>query len=148
MLVNFCAAERKPALIPFGLFNAQDNLAFIAEIPGFGETLSSATALFNSSLVIDTSAANVISVVLTANVTSMTLNFAGSSTIPTGQWLYIRLIQDSTGNRTVVLPANLIYDQGFAIDPTANRATVLPIQYDTTLSKWKFFAEPFSVPTA
>lgn len=147
-LANFEAASRKPALVAFGLFNAQDNLAFIASLPAANSSFSTSTSFFSPTLVVDTSAADVISITLTANVTSMTLNYGGSGIIPNGQRLWIRLIQDATGNRSVVLPTNLIIDQSFAVDPGANRATVLPIQYDTTLSKWKFFDDPFSIQTA
>ena len=62
-LANFEAAARKNALIPFGLFNAQDNLAFIASIPG-PNALTTASSSFNASLIIDSSAADVISVEL------------------------------------------------------------------------------------
>lgn len=144
-LATFISAQRKNALVPFGLFNAQDNLAFIASIPT-APTLASASQAYASTLAIDISAADVITVTLTGNVASMTLNYAGSSTIPSGQRVWIRLVQDSTGGRTVVLPSNLLADQDYAIDPGINRASVLPIFYDTSLGKWKFFTDPFSVP--
>lgn len=146
-LAAFEAALRKNAFVPFGLFNAQDNLSFIPSI-GQGTTLSTASVAYTSSLVIDTSVADVISATLTGNVASLTLNYGGSATIPSGQRNWIRLVQDSTGGRSVTLPANLLYDQTYGVDTGASRATVLPIQYDTSASKWKFFAEPFSVPVA
>lgn len=147
-LVNFTAAERKNAFIPFGLFNAADAtwLKNVVGIPGFGSTLSQATETFSSTLAIDSSAADVITVVLTANVTSMTINYAGSSTIPTGQRFWLRLVENSTGGWTCALPSNLNLDTGWAIDTRANRATVLPIQYNGV--HWIFFEEPFSVPVA
>ena len=144
-LVNFQAAERKPMLIPFGLFNPQDNLSFIASVSS-GSQLTQATVSYASALVIDVSVADVISVTLTGNVASMTLDYTGVSTIPTGQRLWIRLVQDATGGRTVALPSNLICDSGFAVDHGASRATVLPIQWNGT--HWIFFDTSFSVPTA
>lgn len=145
-LVAFQSSLRKPMLVPFGLFNPQDNLGFIASAPGGGNSLSQASVPFAAALAIDTSLANVITVLLTGNVTSMKLNYNKSTTIPNGQQNWLRLLQDGTGNRTVALPASLITDTGFAVDPGANRATVLPIQWNGT--HWIFFTAPFSVPTA
>jgi hypothetical protein len=132
-------------LVPFGLFGPSDNLSFIATVNSEAQ-LSVAAVAYASALVIDTSLADVITVLLTGNVASMTLNYAGSSVVPVAQRLWIRLLQDSTGGRTVVLPSNLEYDAGFAVDPAANRATVLPIQWNGT--EWIFFSAPFSVPVA
>jgi len=142
-LANFESALRKPLLVPFGLFNAQDNLGFIASISQSSQ-LTTFSASYASSLILDTSSADVITVLLTGNVASLTLTYVGSSSIPTGQRVWLRLLQDSTGGRTVSLPASLLADSGFAIDPTANRATVLPIQWNG--SHWIFFEAPFSVP--
>lgn len=144
-LVNFTAAARKNALIPFGTFSPDDDLSFIASLPG--ETaVSITTTAYASALVIDTSAAVENRVILTGNVASMVLNYAGSVTIPTGTRVWIRLSQDATGNRTVVLPTNLVVDSGFAVDPGASRTTVLPIEWNG--SNWIFFDTSFSVQGA
>ena len=143
-LAAFEAALRKPGLVAFGLFNAQDNLGFIAGFPGAGSSFSQSTSAFSSPLVIDTSTADVITVVLTANVASMTLNYGGSSLIPTGQRFWLRLVEDATGGWTVVLPTNLHYDQGFAIDTGATRINILPMRWNS--ANWEFFEEPFSIP--
>ena len=133
---------RKPALIPFGLFNAQDDLSFIAAIPS-GQIYSQASQSFSSTLVIDTSAADFITVILTANVTSMTFNYAGSSAI-TGQRFWLRLVENATGGWTVALPANLHYDAPFNLDTGANRINILPVRYNG--SNWEFFEPFFSIP--
>ena len=135
-------------MIPFGLFNIQDNLAFLADMPGaptIPRAFSQASQLYASALAIDTSAASVITIILTGNVTSTVLNYSGSSTIPPGTFLWVRFQQDATGGRTVALPSNLVIDTGFAIDPTALRTTVLPIQWNPANSSWIFFDTPFSV---
>lgn len=144
-LVNFTAGARKAALIPFGTFSPNDNLGFIATIPG-ANALITATSVFSTSQAIDTSSADVISVAMTNNITSLVLNYGGSATIPDGTRVWIRLIQDTTGGRTVALPTNLLIDPTYAIDTRPLRATVLPVMYKSSLSKWVFFEEPFSVP--
>lgn len=223
-LVNFTASLRKPALIAFGDFSPNDNLNFIADMPGVAssftptttppdgtrttfqfaglpayivwngviqfqnvgytitgpvsgvytvtfidylgnvltpgssDTLRSAgvttlaspnsTALtqtaipFAPDLVINVSLAQVITVVVTGNISSTELTYPFSA-VPTGTWLYIRFTMNSRGGWTVVLPTNLSIDSGFAIDPTPFRTTVLPIQYDGV--GWVFFNTPFSV---
>ena len=142
-LANFEASLRKPALIPFGLFNAQDNLGFIASIPGAGMSFTQASELFNSTQAIDSSAADVITVLVTGNITIMTINYAGSSTIPLGQRFWLRLVEDATGGWTVALPVNLHYDQGFAIDTGATRINILPMRWNG--SNWGVFREPVLV---
>lgn len=144
-LANFTAAERKPMLILFGTFSPNANLSFIASVDT-GSQLTTETISYSSALVIDTSAADVITIPLTGNVASMTLNYAGSQSIPTGQRVWLRLVQNSVGGWTVVWPTNLNYDQGFAVDPGANRATVIPIQWDG--AHWIFFGAAFSVPVS
>jgi hypothetical protein len=143
-LACFESAVRKPGLAAFGLFNAADNLGFVATFPTGPTQYSQSTSAFSSTLVIDTSTADVITVVLTANVTSMTLNYGGGSLIPTGQRFWLRLVENSTGGWTVVLPSNLHYDQGFAIDTGANRVNILPIRWNG--NNWEFFEQPFSLP--
>lgn len=148
-LANFQASLRKPGLIPFGLFNVQDNLNFLADMPAgatISRALSQASQAYASSLAIDTSAASVITILLTGNVSSTVLNYAGSATIPPGTFLWIRFQQDATGGWTVALPANLVTDPGFAVDPTALRTTVIPIQWNAVNSRWIFTETPFSVP--
>jgi hypothetical protein len=147
-LATFISGERKPALVPFGLFNAQDNLAFVAGFPTQNQQYTVGSTAYASALVIDSIAFEVNTITLTGNVASTTLNYGGSPTVPQGWWVILRFVQDATGGRTVVLPTNLIVDSGFVIDPTALRATILPIQYDSVLAKWKFFSTAFSVPTA
>lgn len=132
----------------FGLFNAQDNLGFIADFPSQSNRLAEASVAYASALAIDSSVATVISVTLTGNVASMTFSYGGSSTIPSGVWFELRLIQDATGGRTVAWPANLLLDGGFVVDSRAQRATVLQMVYDTGISKWKLMVPSFSVPTA
>jgi|SRR5580704_14995380 hypothetical protein len=144
-LVNFEAALRKPLLVPFGLFNAQDNLAFIASVSS-SSGLSLSSVAYSSALSIDLSLADVITVLLTGNVASMTLNYAGTANVSVGQRNWIRLLQNATGGWTVNLPANLNYDPAFAVDPDANRATVLPVMWNG--ANWIFFDTAFSVPTA
>ena len=121
-----------------------DNLNFIASIPGAGTVFTQASQAFASSLAIDTSVADIITVILTGSVTSMTLNYGGSSTIPTGQRFWLRFVQNATGGWTVVFPPNLHFDQNFAVDPGANRITILPMRYNG--ANWEFFEEPFSLP--
>lgn len=147
-LVAFEAALRKPMLIPFGLFSPNDNLAFIAGVSNTAPPVTTANVTFAATLVIDTSVAQVLSVTLTADVTSCTLNYAGGSTIADGLQVWLRIIQNATGGWTFALPTNLVTDPGYVVDPGASRATVLPIEWDDALSKWIFFSEPFSVPTA
>lgn len=147
-LAAFEASLRKPALIPFGLFNVADNLGFIANMPGQGTTFSQASEAYASNLVIDTSSADIITVLLTGNVASMALNYAGSGTIPSGQRNWLRLLQDATGGRTVAFPSNLLLDTNFQVDLRASRATVFAIEYQSSAAKWVLFEEPFSVPTA
>lgn len=146
-LVTFTSASRKNSLIAFGLFSPNDAawLANIAGIPA-QNAYTSAVIPYAAALTIDTSTADVISVTLTGNVTSFILNYGGSAVIPSGQRVWIRLIQDATGSRTVTLPSNLITDQSFAVDPGVQRSTVLPIEWNGT--NWIFFSEPFSVPSA
>jgi hypothetical protein len=146
-LVAFESALRKPLLVPFGLFNPQDNLGFIASIDT-GSQLTTLSLAYSSALSIDVSSADVISILLTGNVASTTLNYSGSSIIPIGQRVWIRYIQNSTGGWTVALPANLNYDQGFVVDPTPGRTTVLPLMYKGLSTGWVFFGEAFSVPGA
>ena len=132
-------------MVAFGLFNAADNLSFIATFPTGPTQYSQSTSTFSSTLVIDTSTADVITVILTANVTSMTLNYGGSGLIPTGQRFWLRLVENATGGWTVALPANLHYDQNFSVDTVASRITILPIRWNG--NNWEFFEEPFSIPT-
>ena len=113
--------------------------------PTIPRALSRASQLYQSALAIDTSAAAVITIQLTGNVASTVLNYTGSSTIPPGTFLWIRFQQNGTGGWTVALPANLVVDTGFAIDPTPSRTTVLPIQWNPANSSWIFFDSPFSV---
>lgn len=141
-LVCFEAGLRKPSLISFGLFSPNDNLGFIASV-NTNSVLSTATVTFASTLVIDTSTAQIITVILTADVASCTLNYAGS-TAPTGLQVYLRIVQNSTGGWTFVLPTNLLLDTGYTVDPGASRVTVLPIEWNGT--KWECFAPPFSFP--
>ena len=142
-LATFESATRKPALVAFGLFNAQDNLAFIASVPT-SAIFSQASQAFSATAAIDSSAADVLTMVLTANVTSMTVNYGGSSSIPTGQRFYLRIVENSVGGWTCALPTNLNVDQGYAIDTGANRINVLPMRYNG--ANWEFFSAPFSVP--
>jgi hypothetical protein len=143
-LACFESAMRKPGLVAFGLFNAADNLGFVATFPTGPTQFSQSTSAFSSTLFIDTSTADVITVILTANVTSMTLDYGGGSLIPTGQRFWLRLVENSTGGWAVVLPPNLRYDQNFGVDTRANRITYLPMRYNG--ANWEFFEEPFSVP--
>ena len=110
-------------------------------MPGQGTTLSQSTSAFSSTLDIDTSTADVITVVLTANVTSMTLNYGGSGLIPTFGQRFLAAIGGKCDWRV---------DRGAAgrilrIDPLltarsdtgANRINILPIRYNGT--NWEFF---------
>jgi hypothetical protein len=143
-LATFTSAERKPGLVAFGLFNAADKLGFVATFPLGPTQFSQSTSFFSSSLIIDTSTADVITVVLTANVTSMTFNYGGSGLIPTGQRFWLRLVEDAAGGWTVALPTNLHVDQGFSIDTGENRINVLPMRWNG--ANWEFFEQPFSIP--
>lgn len=226
-LVCFTSSLRKPALIPFGLFSPQDNLSFIADMPGntttFQNTLTppdgirntflfselpiyiiwnglqqregvgftltgpvagiyavqftdfagniltpgatddiyAETTILNipsqpgtlptkvavpwaSNLIIDTSLAQIITVLLTDNVVSTTLIY-GPSAIPNNVDVMLRFTQDSVGAHTVALPSNLAFDTGFAIDQGANRTTVMQLLYNSNTGSWIFAATPFSV---
>jgi hypothetical protein len=142
-LVNFEAALRKPGMVAFGLFNPADNLNFIATFPTGPTQFSQSTVSFSSSAVIDTSTADVITILLTAPVTSMVLNYGGGSLIPTGQRFWLRIVEDSTGGWSCALPSNLNVDQSYAIDIGANRINILPMRWNSV--NWEFFEEPFSI---
>lgn len=145
-LVAFEAALRKSSLIPFGMFSPGDNLGFIAgTLPSSAVT---ATVVYAAALVIDVATAEIFRITLTGNVTSTTLNYGGGTTIPDGQLVELRFIQDATGNRTLVFPTNLQLDTGFAIDPRASRASVFNLQWNNATSKWVLSSEPFSVAVA
>src|SRR5579885_1815295 len=117
-LVNFLAASRKSAFIPFGSFSPQDSswLGVIASIPNSQAVTSIATWAFSPTPNIDVSTASVISLVLSANVTSCTLNYQGA-VAPQRCEVELRITQDSTGGWVFPLPSNLVVDQGFQVDP-------------------------------
>lgn len=137
------AMIRKPGLVSVGLFNATDNLNFIPDMPSSANQLTTATVPFSSTPAFDTSVAKVLTITLTGNVTSSTLNFGGSGTIPTGTWVYLRIVEDGAGGHTFALPANLHTDVGFAIDTGASRINILPIRWNGV--NWEFVGTPFSV---
>jgi hypothetical protein len=142
-LVNFAAAARKNAFIPFGLFGPQDAawLGVVVAVP-----ISPVQSITEYGAVgtqtIDSSSANVFQIFVLGNITAMTINYAGSSLIPTGTAIELRFIMQTT-SFTVVLPPNVIVDQGFAVDPGPNRTTVLPIIYDG--NNWVMNGQAFSV---
>lgn len=144
-LANFVASLRKPGLVPFGLFNAQDNLAFVADLPSSGHTLTPATVAYSAAPAFDTSTGDVLTIILTGNVTSSTLNYGGSSSIPTGTRVYLKIQEDGVGGHTFVLPTNLHTDS-YVIDTRANRFSMLPIRWNSTTSLWEFFSDAFSGP--
>lgn len=110
-----------------------------------GQQVSRASVAWASNLTIDTSIAQVITVLLTGNVTATNLTYQSSSAVPNGTAVSLRFQQNGTGGWTVTLPANLAHDSGFAIDPGASRTTVLPILYNGNTAEWEFTAAPFSV---
>lgn len=143
-LLCFQAAYRKNALIPFGLFSPGDNLNFIAEVPAPTVPAQSVVPVnYSAAIVVDSSAGSVFGIAVTGNITSTVLNFRGGVTIPTGTVIQLRYQMNSTGGWTVVLPANLTTDAGFAVDPTPSRTTVMTIEWNG--SGWVFFGTPFSV---
>lgn len=144
-LAAFEASLRKPALVAFGLFNGADNLSFIADMPStvVPNSLTTATVTFSSTPAFDANLARVLTIVLTGNVTSSTINFNGSGTIPAGTWVYLRIVEDATGGRTFALPANL-HSDSFVIDSGALRVNILPVRWNG--ANWEFFAPPFSLP--
>lgn len=145
-LVNFLASSRKPAFIPFGTFNPADStwLTGIASIPQGGQPNSIATQTFSSTPSFDVATANVIEMVLTANVSVSHLTYnAAIGGAPQGWEFELRLKQDGTGSRTFSFPSDLVVDTGFTIDPGANRTTVLPIRWNG--SNWVFRDPAFSV---
>lgn len=145
-LVNFAAALRKPALIPFGTFNVADTawLAVITDMPSSAPsstTVTLATIPFSTNLVINAGAAQVQTVFLTGNVNSCVLD--GSPQI--GQQLVLRIIQVAPGGWIFTLPSNLVHDAGFAVEPGAGLVTVLPLLFTGT--QWIFNPGPaFSAP--
>lgn len=138
---NFMAASRKRNLARFGLFwNIQDT-SWIDDAPM--EPATEVSAIYNSVMVIDTSTGDVITVTLTGNVTSTTLNYDGGAPT-TGTTVTLRIVENATGGWTFALPANLQTDQGFGIDTGANRVTLLPIRFQT--DHWEFWTDPISFP--
>lgn len=138
---NFMAASRKRNLARFRLFANNQDTSWIDDAPL--DPLTTIQVAYSSVMVIDTSVANVITVILTGNVISTTLNYDGGSPT-TGTTVTLRIVQDATGGHTFALPANLDTDQGYAIDLGPNRVTILPIQYAT--DHWEFWSAPFSFP--
>lgn len=110
-----------------------------ASAPG---QLSQANVAYASTLNINVTAAQEISILLTGNVAVTNLQYPFSS-IPQGQWVILRFQQNATGGWTVALPTNLVTDPGFAVDPTPSRTTVLPVSWNGV--SWIFFAVPFTV---
>lgn len=121
---------------------ASTNIVPVANISG---QLSQASVAYSATLVINVTLANVITVLLTGNVTSTVFSYPFSAP-PVGTWLYVRFQQDGTGGWTVILPTNLVTDVGFEVDPGAGRITVLPVEWDG--SAWVFLGSPFSVAGA
>lgn len=138
---NFMAASRKRNLARFRLFANNQDTGWIDDAPL--DPLTSIQAIYNPVMVIDTATANIITVVLSGNVTSTTLNYDGGSPT-TAVTVSLRIVQDATGGHTFALPSNLQHDQEFAIDPGPNRVTIIPIQFET--DHWEFWSEPFSFP--
>jgi len=141
---NFNAASRKNNMVRFALFGPNQDLSWIDNQPN--GPLSVQSISYSSTPAFDASLANVLTITLTGSVTSSTINFAGSGTIPLGQQVYLRIQQNATGGYTFALPGNLLTDPGYSIDPGPSRVTVLPIQFNGT--NWEFFAAPFSFPAA
>jgi hypothetical protein len=147
-LTTFASALRKPGLIPFGTFNAADAawLDNITDMPGGssgGDLLSFATVPWAASLTVDVSVADVISVTLSGNVTSSSLNFSGG-TPPLGQQVEWRIIQNGVGAWTFAFPPNVVLDPSFVIDPDANSVTVLNLVWNG--SAWLATSVAFSAP--
>ena len=149
-LTNFTAALRKPGMIPFNMFNPQDAgwLQVIIGMPGGGGGGASlldtfATIPWASSVAFDTSLATILTLTLTGNTLSSSLNFAGG-TPQLGQQTELRITQDAVGGRTFAFPPNLVVDPGFQIDPTPLAMTALPLTYNAT--NWIFRNVAFSGP--
>jgi hypothetical protein len=141
---NFLAADRKRNAARFGLFRPDQDLSWIDNQPA--DPLTLATVNYSATPAFDTSLGQILTITLTGDVTSSSINFSGGANVPVGLQVFLRIVQDATGGRTFALPANLIVDQGFAIDLGANRATVLPIEWNGV--NWRFFGASFSVPTS
>lgn len=148
-LATFASALRKPGLIPFGTFVAADAawLVNIADMPGGGGSggrlLSFATVPWATNLVIDVSAADVISVTLSANVTSSSLNFSGG-TPPLGQQVQLRIIQNGVGAWTFAFPSDVSLDPSFVIDPGPNQVTIMNLEWNGI--EWILFSIPGFAP--
>lgn len=149
-LVNFLASSRKLSLVPFGLFNSQDNINFIADDnfpPPSSDFLFTTAQTFpnpiTGAVALDAAVANSISIGVNRSITITQILYNGTSTVPHGAYLYIRYAQDNTGH-AVTLPSNLINVPAFTVPTTPNTTTVLPILFDQILNSWKYFGDPFT----
>ena len=142
-LANFQAAINKPNLVPFNLFNAADNLAFIAAPPANNQLSQTTLTSAASTLSVDTSLAQVITIVLQAAVTTMTLAYSGQGSVPNGYATQLRFNQPASGSTyAVTLPANLTVPSGFAVSTANGTATVIPILWNG--AQWICGSDPFT----
>ena len=141
-LANNLASQRKSLLVPFNLFNAVDNLSFVANDIGTQElTQALFTPGVSPALSIDTSLADVLTIVITThNYTSSHLNYQGGNSPPIGQRCWLRFVQVGSGH-TVATPNNLVHPSGFVISSAIGNATVIPVLW--TGSIWVCFENPF-----
>ena len=137
---NFLSASRKRNLARFGLIPTSQDISWIDNAPS--DPLTFATVAYSATPAFDAAAGQVLTITLTADVTSSSINFAGSSTIPTGTPLLVRILQDGTGGHAFTFPTNLLIDPQFTVDSRANYLTALPLIYNG--SRWECSAPPGS----
>lgn len=141
---------------------ANGTLPFVVRADGYvGVGTATPSAMFNVSggaivgtkvlvtpssgnLVINTSQGNVFKVNLNQNVTvsSIVSSLVGSTD---GQTIDIIWVQDATGGRTVVMPANLF--GAVAPNPAANSISTQSFTYETTTGGWYSEASLFTSTT-
>lgn len=138
--------------IHFGLGSAATDLSIgrtSATQPGFTTSapwvpkLATQTLAANGTLTINTATGDTHRVTLGANATAMAL----TNPVASGQRLRIELIQDATGGRTVVWATNIAWEANTAptVTATANRRTIVDLEYDSAVTKWVEVARKLDV---